>query len=482
MRILFINLISFWKMHFAEELDLIQRHIENNDEVYILKCNESLPNGCGVEINKSKSRCLLCKSEFITAINMTGIKNKINVIDIDLSKYKCPKMRNINTIEQLKQVYVDNYDVGKSIASLFISDLRDAAIKLNEKEKKIAISHYENLVKYLNFLDEKVQEHKIDHIYVFNGRLPYYRMALRVGQHLNIKTTVHERSYKINKYMLCKNTYPHDIDYMKNQMNLLWLNETDFNKKKHIGDQWYAERKVGSNKAMIHYIANQDLRKQIEMDSNKVNVGIFISSEDEMAAIDEWRNTLYKNQNEALKQIVSSDCWSHNIHFYLRIHPNLKGLINEQTIFANNINWEKMTIIPADSSISTYRLMEDVNIVLVFGSTVGIEACNMRKPTICAGRALYEDFKGIFKPRSHEELCEWINNYPNHNIDLDEAYLSSLKYAWFFETFGQEFKYFKQDGYNSIRYLGRKSIWSVKYHFTQKLINIRKKIIDKFIC
>lgn len=481
MKILFTNLVAFWKMHFAEELDLILRHIENGDEIFILQCKSSFTHGCGVDLDKNNLRCHFCKSEFNTSINMLKIKNKINIIPIQLDKIFCSFLEyKFENIEELKRFSVDSLDIGSSVASAIISGTRNPNPKIDSYLFNLAQEHIKSSIKFSIFFKKVLTDKHIEKVYVFNGRFPYYRMSLRICQNNNISIIVHERSYKINKYSLFENTYPHDLEFIKMKVKECWdgSNFSEDYKIEMIKD-WYNQYTRGENKALIHFVANQ--RTRIKISRDKVNIGIFISSEDEFETIDEWKNILYLNQNNALEKIINSS-WNKDVHFYLRVHPNLANIDNEQTKYIKNIKWDKITIIPAESPISTYKLIEDLDIVLVFGSTVGIEACHRRKPVICAGRAIYEDLEGIYKPSTHEELCEWINSYPNHNIDLDEAYRSSLKYAWFCETFGQEFKYFQQEGYNTIRYLGRKSIWSVKYHFTQKLINIRKKIIDKFIC
>jgi len=481
MKILFTNLVSFWKMHFAEELELVLKHIEAGDEVFLLKCDGAMPHGCGIDLNKNKLRCLLCKSEFYTALKMLNLEDKVTLIQINLEKYRNTSMSNlkIKTIDELKAIKYEGFDIGSSVASMIISCTRNPNPKFDNQIKEIAMNHLKDVVAFIKFLEDTIRNNNIQKIYVFNGRLPYYRGALRMGQKENIETLVHERGSELNKYVLIKNTYPHDLNYIKSMVEETWDDEPDYQLKEKIARDWYKRYITGSNKAVLNFTKNQDEKVVLNIDKSKVNVAIFISSEDEMETIEEWKNLIYSNQNEAIRKLMEFEKWNDNVFFYLRIHPNLKGVENAQTKYLNNILWERMKVIEAESPISTYMLINEADIILCYGSTVGIETCFMKKPLILAGRAMYEDLEGFIKPSSHEELCDCINNYPMHGYDVNKAYVSSLKYAWYISKYGYNFKYFEQTNYNEIKYLGKKSIWSAKYHFTQKLVNLRKRVIRR---
>ncbi|MCK4550815.1 MAG: hypothetical protein KAT91_02585, partial [Candidatus Aenigmarchaeota archaeon] len=138
-----------------------------------------------------------------------------------------------------------------------------------------------------------------------------------------------------------------------------------------------------------------------------LKVGIFISSEDEFLCIDERKQLFYKNQNNAIAQITN-DLKNEKILFIVRAHPHLSRLNNTQTKglksvceFKNNIKY-----IPPESKVSTYELINLCDIILVFGSTVGIEAVHKNKPTILMGAAIYRGFGGTIEPKFHKELIK----------------------------------------------------------------------------
>ena len=65
-------------------------------------------------------------------------------------------------------------------------------------------------------------------------------------------------------------------------------------------------------------------------------------------------------------------------------------------------------VLPLDVT-DTYQLMENSDIVVTYGSTVGIEAVYNYKPVIALGRCVYEFSEEIMKPRNTEELHAFLS-------------------------------------------------------------------------
>ncbi len=477
MKVLFATLCGCYPLHFFTELELMFLHKEKNDDIYVLKCNADHESGCGFSFEKNEILCQRRMDFFDRYLKVTGLENYIQLIDVDFNVLK-NKSLSIETLAQLKGVtFEGHYDVGLGIASSLISSYRDYNPVITKKIVNKSNDYYNELISYVSFLKDKINQYNIDQIYVFNGRFPYHRMTLRVAQQLHIPICVHERAYVTNKYSLYYNTYPHDINYIKALIEEIGEISDCFNERIKVAEKWYGNIRNGKRKHQNNFIKNQLTDSNFHLPRDKKNIAIFISSQDEFETIPEWHPLLYKDQNEALEKIITYENWNDNIHFYLRVHPNLMKLDNEQTRYIETISSPLMTVIPANSSISTYQLLDECDIVLVFGSAVGIEACFYGKPVILAGRSIYEDFKGFFRPKTHTDLCEYINNFPNVSIDLNAAYKSAVKYAWYCHTLGIEFKYFKQIGFNRWIYKGPKTLKSY-YYISQELAS-KLKVFSK---
>ncbi len=109
-----------------------------------------------------------------------------------------------------------------------------------------------------------------------------------------------------------------------------------------------------------------------------------------------------------------------------------------------------VTVIPARSSVSTYRLMKESDTVLTFGSSTGIEAAFWGTPSILAGKSFYRDLGATYVAKSKGDLLMLLQ------ADLEpKGKEGALKYAYYQATYGTKFKYFQATGMRSGRFKER---------------------------
>lgn len=438
MKILIYMPFAAWIPHLGTDLEIAAKHINEGDEVHIIQCSGDLPS-CEPNPSHTKLRCIACKymrDKGLSLINLPDY-NRHELILHDFSRdFDIP---DFSTIEDLKSFKINNVDFGMAVASTLISMTREYNPKVSNFKKYI---HQELLMSKSIYDGIKYHLQKIepDIFYIFNGRFAAIRPALRAAQGLGIKTFVHERAGLIQKYSLSEDTYPHDIEYQKSLIKHFWNDGLPSTEKEEIAKQWFKDRRSGKDQGWYSFTKYQKKRKLPDgFDASKRNIAIYNSSEDEFAAIDGWQNPLYKNQIDAINAIINADT-DENIMFYIRIHPNLQGLDNTQTRELSKLKSTNLTVIPTDSRIDTYELMDACEKVITFGSTMGIESVFWGKPSILVGRALYEDLGGSYIPKDYEELIKYINGYltplSNHG---------ALKYGYHQSNAGIPYLYYNPE-------------------------------------
>ena len=72
--------------------------------------------------------------------------------------------------------------------------------------------------------------------------------------------------------------------------------------------------------------------------------------------------------------------------------------------------YNNITVIPGADSISTYDLMDAAEKVVVFGSTMGLEAAYWNKPVILLAGANYYYSDLCYVPKSEEELSDLLES------------------------------------------------------------------------
>lgn len=412
--------------HIAINLEIAAKHLNDGDEVHIIQCSGDL-SYCEHNWNHLESICTLCKLGRDKGLNLINLPLQ-NRHELALNNFiRDLDLPDFSSIQELKAFEIDGIDFGMAVASTLISMFREPNPDLDqyknfiEQDLSMSVAVYDAIKYHI----EKIEP---DVFYLFNGRYASLRPALRAAQNLGVKTFVHDRAGILQRYSLTENTYPHDIEYQKNQIELYWNDKRPLAEKKEIARQWFEERRDGKDQSWYSYIKSQKKGALPKgFDPSKRNITIFNSSEDEFEAIEGYQNPIYKNQTDAIHAIINADI-DENIRFYLRIHPNLKDLNNTQMRALRALSEKKLPnliVISAEAKIDSYKLMDTCEKVITFGSTMGIESVFWRRPSILVGRAVYEDLGGCYIPKNHDEFIDLINSHLNPTPIIE-----ALKYAY----------------------------------------------------
>ena len=199
-------------------------------------------------------------------------------------------------------------------------------------------------------------------------------------------------------------------------MEYLWESASD--EKYTIAKYWFDNKRAHKNIYKLETFVKDQVRHQLPdfFDYTKKNIAIFNSTLDEFCAIDGWENHIYNTIDDtvAIKKIITEFNSDSNYFFYLRVHPNLRRVSKDTSqlkdLLELEINHKNIKIIWPDEQIDSYALMDICDQILVFSSTIGVEAAYWGKPVILASRAFYETLDCIYKPQSHEEVIKLIKS------------------------------------------------------------------------
>jgi len=439
MKVLVFSTHILWASHYETELEIMQQHLNAGDEIIQFVCNGHL-GICDTNPRHELKTCLECRDKRVCG---TRLLNGSKIKELPLIHPSAAVQQQVaavyteeyHSIETLQEIYVDGFDVGYATSSSVVSLLRvsDPDVATNKEMFngffKTALQVYFSALQY-------IKEQQPDMIYIFNGRFAHVKALLRAAQQMDITCYVHERGHGKNYYELFKNTTPHNRAYILSRMMEYW-NKASVEERNRVGASFYEERVKGIDQAWFSFVKLQEAgRLPDNWDSNKRNIVIYNSSEDEFVSIGaDWKNDLYNTQLEAIHKILA-DCLQYpELYFYLRIHPNLLKAAPEERVKLNSLNYPNLTIIDADSKVSSYDLLFNCEKVLAFGSSAGIEAVYWGKPSIQAGKSYYYDMDVTYKPQTHEEV---IHLLLEHLQPMDKT--GALIYGYYFKTFGIPFK------------------------------------------
>ena len=450
-KILIYSPLAGAKPHFETDLELVESCLQKGNDVLLLTCNGEVKS-CDLNPYHHMGKCYRCKSRRDQGIKWIG-ENRIqhhpfylitSGQEIEINKILDMPL---DSIEVMRSLIVEDSDIGLAALSSVVSILREPYPDL-ERHRDLIKSQIETALIVHFSLKNHILSYEPHELILYNGRLSILRPALRLAQKMKIQAYVHEVSGSLDRYSYSSNHSTHDLVKMKSVISDFYQNHPlSEEEKKMLAREWFESRYQNRDVSGFNFTKTQKFGLlPANIETNKLKIAIFNSSEDEMVAIDGWENPYYASQNEALEKIFS-DLSGQDIQFILRVHPNLKGINNSQTRSLHNLQkkFSDVIFISADSQASSYEIMSNSDLIVTFGSTIGIEACYQNQPVFLLGRAVYEDAQCIFKPKNHDDLIEKIiaiskdGQFPeNQKNDQDW-----VRHGFFYQFHGESFKFVK---------------------------------------
>ncbi|PZX39197.1 capsular polysaccharide biosynthesis protein [Nonlabens dokdonensis] len=466
---------------FGVLLDEAKKLIEaKKSKVYIVMC-EGFFDHCLTNPTGNTGICALCKSQTKKIISNTlgdqaTILKLSDYYDSKLSKDKI----SISTSEEFKKFNYKDIGIGYSALSSYVHLTRNQKPKID----KDSIDYFKNQLlqsmKLIDAFSNLIDDIKPDRVCSFNGRFNEIRPVFEIALIKKVEAYLYEfeplgngQSAKV----VFKNVLPHSIVGNKWKFEHCW-NDSNLvpGENVKLSEEFFHNKRNGIAAGDKVYVKGTTTGKLPDnWNSNKRNIVIFNSSEDEYVSIgEEWESlTLFKEQIEGLKFTFESYKNDESFHFYLRVHPNLKGIAYKyhQNLYEFEKEYSNVTIIGAEESINSYDLLDASEKVIVFGSTMGLEAVYWGKPVILLGCSWYYYEDVCYIPKTTNEFLKLIKQElkPKYNSNV-------LKLGLFFyyrkSTYIESNPVYSYFNYNPIKYQLFNKI-AVGYHY-QKLFNSTK--------
>lgn len=451
-KILYINGHAHAVWRWGLQGELLKRFQENKDnDIYNLDCNYCIKSHCWIATKKDKVECKMCVEKTRQIAIDAGIKKDHC---LKLRKIKPPKFPNFKSIQEVLSYHYDGYEFGLGPVSSIMTGTRDYAFSVKKHSKDIK-KHMETVYIVIKNLEELQEKYKFDEIHLFNGRVSFNYACVSFAKKHKIPYFIYDRGATINKIEYEKNEYIHNFYRRKAEIAKAWQNGDKNKEEKAI--KWFNDRRAGKYQSWGSYTVQQkkdSLPKNF--DFNKENITFFNSSMDEIYAFETWKHPLANTENEVIINILEHYKDDNSKHFYLRVHPNLKSAKKKKTTQIREINqikkkYKNLTVIEPESPIDTYALIEASDKIIVGYSTAGCEANYYGKPAIITAKTPYEDFDCAYKAKSYNELYNLIDT---KNL-APKPKENSYPFAYYYETFGEENKYFISEKHNYGKFLGK---------------------------
>jgi hypothetical protein len=198
-----------------------------------------------------------------------------------------------------------------------------------------------------------------------------------------------------------RNSFPH---YEDEQLVEKFLDQPlELTQKKRVEDIM-SDRIGGDNQTRARY--SDQTAQSVNGSTNSVSVGLFTNLI--WDANLEVSNCPYPNVFDWISDTLSELGGRPDIDLIIKPHPAevIRGT-NEPVhdwIHDNHQNLPKnITILRADTDVNTYRMISDIDVGIVYNSTVGFEMVYTGTPAITAGDTHYRNLNISYDPEPQEE-------------------------------------------------------------------------------
>lgn len=154
-------------------------------------------------------------------------------------------------------------------------------------------------------------------------------------------------------------------------------------------------------------------------------------------------NVLFKDMFDWLDHTVKIVQNHPETLFIIRAHPDEArvGKASEESV----TDWYKknkakkipnLLLIGPNEYFSSYEMINKAKFVMIYNSTIGLEASIMGKPVLCAGKARFTSHNTVFFPQSITEYLQFVNNFlDQEEIDVPKIFQSNARRFLYYQLF-----------------------------------------------
>ncbi len=337
-------------------------------------------------------------------------------------------------LSDLKEYRYKNADLGLSVVSSLISQTRSLYPDLDLNRTLVQRYLLSSAIVYEK-AKAAILRVKPQKVITFNGRFACSKGISEAGKHLGVEVQYHERGATYDRYELFQEQ-PHDFAYIRELVRLYWQQAgVD---REEIGHAFYKRRRMGDGIGWISFTSEQE-KNLVPNRSDKHQIVYYSSSDDEFAAVGDLVNyPIFGSQRDAVKALMQWVANQQNSLLTIRVHPHLQIKSSDDRDWWNSLKGRNVQVIPSDSKIDSYALMDWADVVVSYGSTTGIEAAYWGKPSILLGDSFYSGLGCVYEPKSEAELYTLLGK--SNLAPLLQA--ACLPYGYYGLCAGRHYKYY----------------------------------------
>ncbi|MDR3598760.1 hypothetical protein [Clostridium sp.] len=434
--------VLFLRMRFvprmlASELALASILSSKNAECVFAFCNSlfDICNGWDIREKNPRRLCLSCER------NNYELSMKIPYRSIFIKDYagKGPEHENIilspkdfYTAEDFQDISIDGINIGDEIYQSIIKFTFSSKIS----NRQTVNDFIKSSIELYYYLKNIFNNEKPDVVIVNCGHIFWYGIAYKILSHMGIRTISYDETNLDTTKMgwIFDDSNPcvdfnWDLEWNEFKNKVLTESETSI-----------IEKHLENRKK--YFLYNKNIKTENFNYPQKNNKGILVSLFTNVVwdATLAGMNSVYKNQIDWIKDTIEyfERQGQEDNNLVIRIHPaenGVYGLPSHELVMEELYKWKKdykpnVYFIKSHEKINSYDLIERSDLVLVYGSNIGLEAVFCNKPVIVSGLPHYKKRGFTIDPVSQKEYLDILQKIVNREIEFSPNLEIAKKYAY----------------------------------------------------
>ncbi len=294
-----------------------------------------------------------------------------------------------------------------------------------------------------------------DVVITFNGRFATCKPIIEAAAAERVLVLRHERGSMFDKYELFEEP-PHSFEYIRRRIGSAWQ-AADPLEREEIGHSFFARRRNGDGIGWYSFVQDQVRGKAPERIPGRRRIVYFSSSDDEYAAIsDTVAPGRWGDQIRAVQDLIGVCEGLDDVELVVRVHPHLGKKSSAERSRWHGLSGANVRLIPAESKVDSYALLDSADVVVTYGSTIGIEAAYWGKPSVLVGPSTYAGLGVCFEPATKAELAELLRKSARLAPQPREK---CLPYGHYYVTYGKQYRHYSPESLSEGKFLGDRLNW-----------------------
>jgi hypothetical protein len=406
---------------------------KQESKIPVSNSNDNFCKGCTLsgKLNLDKNNVVHYISKYITESEIVAFEEFTN--DLDTA--------------HLSNLVYKGTNLGEHAKSATLRFLAKSKIHEIPYEKEVLRKYLTSSYITKITFERIVDEFRPDVVFTIHGLYIPHGVIAEICRKKKIKIVVWNLGYRKNTFIFSKNDTYHRT--LLKTSNYLWESMRWDKEKELIIRNYLLSRREGTDDWIsFGHPKGNDEEQELENFCklyNKNNIAVLLTNVGWDAQI-HYEQNIFVDMHDWLKTTIDWFVSRPDKALIIRVHPAEITSVypsNEKTHEILNNLYPRLPlnikIIPSSNKLDTYFACSKSNVILIYGTKMGVELAPSEKKIIVAGEAWIKNKGLTWDPINKADYLKLLENFSDLNLPVNYSVERALKYAYFF--FMEQFKY-----------------------------------------